>query len=144
MIDNKLSHHLGTTESFLVGSLQKIKCNPSLEIICNNLAIKSTTSEKYLVATLDQTFPFSEMALLMLNKVNARLKFVYRNKQYLTQHTNTLLVMSLIQCHYDYAGCIWYTGLNKVLKNEFQTTQNKLIRFVLYLEFTLIKNMLNC
>jgi len=144
LIDNKLSHHLGTTESFLVGSPQKIKCNPSLEIICNNLAIKSTTSVNYLGATLDQTFPFSEMVQLMLKKVNARLKFVYRNKQYLTQHTNTLLVMSLIQCHYDYAGCIWYTGLNKVLKNEFQTTQNKLIRFVLYLEFTLIKNMLNC
>jgi len=56
------------------------------------------------------------------------------NKQYLTQHTNTLLVMSLIQCHYDYACCIWHKGLYKVLKNKLQTTQNKLIRFVLDLE----------
>jgi len=37
--------------------------------------------------------------------------------------------MSLIQCHYDYACCIWYKGLNKL-----QTTQKKLIRFVLDLE----------
>jgi len=59
---------------------------------------------------------------------------LYRNKQYLTQHTKHFLVVSLIQCHYDYACCIWYKGLNKVLKTKLQTTQNKLIRFVLDLE----------
>ena len=51
LIDNKLSLHLGKPESILVGSPQKIKCNPSLEITCNNLAIiNSTTSVKYLGA----------------------------------------------------------------------------------------------
>ena len=39
--------------------------------------------------------------------------------------------MSLIQCHFDYACCIWYKGLNTFLENKLQTTQNKLIRFVL-------------
>jgi len=42
--------------------------------------------------------------------------------------------MSLIQCHYNYAFCIWYKGLNKVLKIKLQNTQNKLICFVLDLE----------
>ena len=42
IIDYKLSLHLGNTESILFGSPQKIKCNPSLEITCNKLAIKST------------------------------------------------------------------------------------------------------
>ena len=55
LIDNILSLHLGKTESILFDSPQKIKCNPSLEITCNNIAIKSTTSVKYLGATLDQT-----------------------------------------------------------------------------------------
>jgi len=59
LIDNRLSLHLGKTESILFGSPQKIKCNPSLEITCNNLAIKSTTSVKYIGATLDQTLSFS-------------------------------------------------------------------------------------
>ena len=53
LIDNKLSLHLGKTESILFGSPQKIKCNPSLEITCNNLAIKYTTSLKYLGVTLE-------------------------------------------------------------------------------------------
>jgi len=63
--------------------------------------------------------------------LNKTLKFVYRNKQFLTQHTKQLLVMSLMQCHYDFACCILYKGLNKVLKTKLQTTQNKLILFVL-------------
>ena len=81
-----LSLHLGKTESILFGSPQKIKCNPSLEITCNNLSIKSTTSVKYVDATLYQTFSLSEMAQSLLKKANARLKF-YRNKQYLSQQT---------------------------------------------------------
>jgi len=52
------------------------------------------------------------------------------------------LVMSLIQCHYDYVCCIWYKGLNTKL----QTIQNKLIRFVLDLESRahISKEPLNC
>ena len=97
LIDNKLLLHLGNTESIAFGSPVKIMCNPSLKITCNNLAIKSTTSVKYLGATLDQTLSFSEMAESLLKNANARLKFLYRNKQYLTQHTKQRLVMSLIQ-----------------------------------------------
>ena len=88
----------------------------------------------YLDAALDQTLYFREMLQSLLKKANARLTFLYRNKQYLTQHTNTLLVMSLIQCHYEYACCIWYKGLNKVVKTKLQTTQNMSIRLVLNLE----------
>ena len=90
LIDNKLSLHLGKPESILVGSPQKIKCNPSLEITCNNLAIKSTRSVNYLGDTLDQTLSLAEMAQSLLKKAKARFKFLYRNKQYLIQHTNTL------------------------------------------------------
>ena len=90
------------------------------------------------------------MAQMLSKKVNTRLKFLYRNKQQ-TQQTRILLVMSFIQCHYDYASCIWYYGLNKCLKNKLQTSQNKLIRFVLNLSsrvhiekehFKQLKNML--
>jgi len=98
------------------------------------LAIKSTTSVLLFRCPLDQTLSFNEMAQWLLKKANARLEFLYRNKQYLNQHTKTLLVMSLIQCHYNYACCIWYNGLNKVLNTKLQAIQNKLISFVLDLE----------
>ena len=59
----------------MYGSPQKIKCNPSLEITCNNLAIKSTTSVLIFRCPLDQTLSFNEMAQWLLKKANARLKF---------------------------------------------------------------------
>ena len=89
LIDNKLSLYLGKTEFILFGSPQKIKCNPSLEIACNNLTIKPTSSVNYLGATLYQTLSFSEMAQSLLKKANAREDCLYRKKQYLTQHTKT-------------------------------------------------------
>ena len=41
----------------------------------------------------------------------------------------------LIQCHYVYACSMWYNGLIQVLKNKLQTTQNKLIQFVINLDY---------
>ena len=42
--------------------------------------------------------------------------------------------MSLIQCHFDFACSFWFSGLSQNMKNRLQTTQNKLIRFVLNLD----------
>ena len=44
------------------------------------------------------------------------------------------MVISLIQCHFDYACSFWFAGLSQSLKNRLQTTQNKLIWFVLNLD----------
>ena len=74
------------------------------------------------------------MAESVIQKANARLKFLYRKKDYLTQHTKQLLVMSLVQCHFDYACSVWYNGLTQSLKHKLQVTQNKLIRFILDLK----------
>jgi hypothetical protein len=134
LVDNKLSLHLGKTESILFGSRHKIRSNSSLDISCNGTIIESTSSVKYLGATLDQTLSFDTMARSVIQKANSRLKYLYRKKEYLTQQTKKLLVMSLIQCHFDYACSIWYHSLTKMLQNKLQTTQNKLLRFVLGLD----------
>ena len=44
-----------------------------------------------------------------------------------------MLTSALIQCHFDYASAIWYSGLSKNLKTKLQIVQNKLIRFILAL-----------
>jgi hypothetical protein len=134
LVDNKLSLHLGKTESILFGSKHRLRSNSFLKIKCNGTGIEPTSSVKYLGATIDQSLSFDAMARSVLQKANARLKYLYRKKDYLTQHTKKLLVMSLIQCHFDYCCSIWYPGLSQVLKNKLQITQNKLIRFVLDLD----------
>ena len=74
------------------------------------------------------------MATSMIQKVFARLKFLYRKMKFLNLTTKKLLVMSLIQCHFDCACSFWYPSLSKVLKNKLQVTQNKIIRFVLNMD----------
>ena len=74
------------------------------------------------------------MANKVINKVNARLKFLHRKNKYLTPNLRRLLCNALIQPYFDYACSAWYPNLSKKLKNRIQTLQNKCIRFCLQLE----------
>ena len=80
LIDNKLSLHLGKTESILFGSRPKLKSDSCLHIICNSTNIKSTDSVKYLGATIDQHMSCESIATNIIQKANATLKFLYRKR----------------------------------------------------------------
>jgi hypothetical protein len=134
LIDNKLSLHLGKTESIVFCSKPKQKSNPTLNVSCKGTNIQSTSSVKYLGVTLDQTLSCEEIAMNVIKKANSRIKFLYRKRQFLTKYTKRLLAFSLIQCHFDYACSFWYHALAKQMKAKLQVTQNKLIRFVLNLD----------
>ena len=73
------------------------------------------------------------MALKVINKINDRLKFLYR-KKHLTPYLKRLLCKALIQPHFD-DGCLaWYPNLNKKFKSKLQTVQNKCIKYCLQLD----------
>ena len=74
------------------------------------------------------------MALNVVNKINNKLKFLYRKNSFLTPALRRLLCNALIQPHFDYACSVWYPNLTKKLKHRIQTTQNKCIRFCLQLD----------
>jgi len=134
LICNKLSLHLGKTESVLFGSKARLKSGPNLNVVCNGNPIEAKDSVKYLGATLDQSLSFDSMARSTIKKANARLKFLYRKSKFLNPHSKMLLVTSLIQCHFDYGCSVWYNSLSQELRNKLQVTQNRMIRFVLDLE----------
>ncbi|XP_060592681.1 uncharacterized protein LOC132747348 [Ruditapes philippinarum] len=54
LTDNKLSLHLGKTESILFASKPRLRSCDQLNIVCNGTTITSTKSVKYLGADLDQ------------------------------------------------------------------------------------------
>ena len=55
LIDNKLSLHLGKTQSIVFGTRKKLcKCN-TLNIVCNGIVIESMSTVTYLGVTLDQS-----------------------------------------------------------------------------------------
>ena len=73
------------------------------------------------------------MALSILNKVNTKLKFLYRKNRFLTPSLHRLLCNALIQPQFDYACSTWYPNLNKAIKTKLQSAQNKCVRFCLLL-----------
>ena len=134
-VDNKLSIYFGTdkTKSILFASKNRIKKIGKLNITYNDIDIKQHSKVTYLGCTLDETLAGEPMAISVMNKVNSRLKFLYRQNRFLTPCLRRLLCNALIQPHFDYACLAWYPNLKKKLKLKLQTTQNKCIRFCLQL-----------
>jgi hypothetical protein len=134
LIDNKLSLHLGKTESILFGSKQKINKATGFMVMCNNEIIKCSPSVKYLGVSLDQFLCSDEIALNVIKKTSARLKFLYRQGSFLNEKTRKTLCTALIQCYFDYSCSSWYPALSQKLKNKLQVMQNKMVRFILNLD----------
>ena len=133
LVDNKLSLHLGKTESILFGSKSKLKKCSKLNISCNGFPIASKTQVKYLGALLDQSVSGNPMATGVLKKANHRLKFLYRQGKYLDKDSKKTLCQSLVLTHFDYSCSSWHSGLLAQNKKRLQTCQNKLARYCLNL-----------
>ena len=131
--DNKLSLHLGKTESIIFGSKRKLKDVKSFEVRCENIIINKVNEIKYLGLQIDSNLSGENAVMNILKKANARLKFLYRYKDMLNFSARKTLCSALIQCHFDYACSSWYPGINKNLKDKLQIAQNKMIRFILNL-----------
>ena len=131
LIDNKLSLHMGKTESILFGNHHKLSLCNKLKIQCNNIDVVSKTKVKYLGIELDQKLNGEHTANYVISKVSARIKFLYRKAKYIDCQTLKLLASAIVQCHFDYGCCSWYAGLSMKLKNKLQVCQNKLIRVIL-------------
>ena len=131
LVDNKLSLHLGKTESILFGSCKKICNSPSLDIKCGDTKISSKKSVRYLGVDPEQTLSGKLILEYILKKGNSCLNFFRRQAKCLNLASKRLLSSALIQCPMDYACSSWYHGLQKNLKHKLQILQKKTIRFVL-------------
>jgi hypothetical protein len=131
LIDNKLSLHLGKTESILFGTKRKLTKQSELSVKCSNKTITASSEVKYLGLDLDQTLCGDITGNKVIKKANSKLKFLNRKSKFLNFNTKKLLVSALIQCHYDYGCSVWYSGLNQNIRLKLQTAQNKVIRSIL-------------
>ena len=120
LIDNKLSLHLGKTQSILFGTKRRLSTGVKCNVICNGNVIESKSNVTYLGVTLDQFLSGEIIASNILYKSSNKLKFLYRNAGKLNLETKKLLISALIQCHFDYTCSAWYNGLSKKLKCRMQ------------------------
>ena len=128
-VDNKLSIHFGEdkTKCILFGTKHRLNKVNSLEIKYGEIHIKQYHTVTYLGCLLDETLSGESMALKVINKINSRLRFLYRKNRYLSLPLCRLLSNSLMQLHFDYTCSAWYPNLNKRLKSKLQILKNECI-----------------
>ena len=129
--ENKLSIHLGKTESILIASKIRLARTDSLKISCGSVAIESKSKITYLGLTFDNDMSFSSMGNSVIKKVNAKLKFLYRKSAFFGTNERKLLCSALVNPHFEYACKAWYRSVNAKVKHKLQTAQNKMIIYLL-------------
>ena len=128
---NKLSLHLGKTESIVFGSKYKLRKESKMNISCNNVPIEAKSNVKYLGVILDQDMSGETTGSKIVKKVNSGLKFLYRKSEFLNVKNRKLLCLAMLQSRFDYGYNVYYRGLREEVKTKLQTAQNKIIRFIL-------------
>ena len=102
-IDNKPSIHFeeDKTKSILFSKTRGLK---EINISFAGHPIKKHETVEYFGCQIDSKLSGEAMASKFLNKINAKLKFLYRQSRFLTPAYRRLLCNALIQPHFDY-GC---------------------------------------
>ena len=136
LIDNKLPIHFGKdkTKSIL---FTRSKTPAKMNISFQDHLTKQYNCVEYLRCFLDYNLNGETMGQKVLNKINSKLKFLYRQAPFLNPACKRLLCNALIRPHFDYGCTSWYSLLSKVFKTRFQITQNKCIQFCLDLPHAL-------
>ena len=104
-IDNKLSIHFGEDKTKSILFKRGNKSNLSLNVTQNKNVIKQHSVVKYLGCLLDENMSGEAMTRMVLEKVNEKKKFLYRQSRYLSYPLKRMLCNTLIQPHHDFACC---------------------------------------
>ena len=110
LVDNKPSFHVGKTECIIFGSRWKLRKLNNISVECNGHTIKVQRSVKYLGLTLDNQLTGEAIVNSIFQNVNGRLKFLYRQCNFLEEKLRKSICLELIQCHIDYVCSAWYSG----------------------------------
>ena len=135
-VDNKLSIHFGEdkTKSIIFASKRRAKNIRQLNIKYENINVKQHSEVTYLGCVLDETMSGEPVTLKIINKINGKLKFLYRENRFLSTELRRMICNGLIQPHFDYTCPAWYPNLTEETKKKIQIMQNKCIRFWLRLD----------
>ena len=114
-LDNKLSIHFGEdkAKSILFGTKHKLRKIGKLIITYQGIDINQNSQVTHLDCVLDETMYGEPMTYKTIKKINSRLNYLFRKKQFLTPRLRRLLCNALIQPHFDCACTVWYPNLNK-------------------------------
>ena len=135
-VDNKISTHFGEDKTLFDSILfaSKQKNIRQLNIRYKHANVKQHSQVICPGCVLGETVSGEPMARKVINKINSKLRFLYRKNRYVTKELHRMLCSAFIQPHFDYVCPAWYPNLNEKTKKKIQMMQNKCIRFCLKLD----------
>ena len=113
----------------------RIKSLPKLSMSYGDYALKQHNTVEYFGCYLDSNPNGESVACKGLKKINRKLNFLWRQRNYLNYLSRRFLRNALIQPHFDYRCTSWYFLPSKALKSKLEIDQNKFIRFCLELPY---------
>jgi hypothetical protein len=102
LVKNKLSLHLGKTQSIVFGSKQKLNVESRLKVECDGSVVRSECSVKYLGVSIDQDMSGYTMANSVIAKINKGLKMLYRKQEYFGFRDRKMLCSTYLQAFFNY------------------------------------------
>ena len=84
---------------------------------------------EYFGCCLDANLSRESMAMKSLRKINTKLRFLYRQNEFLNPKLRRLQCNYIIQTHFEYACISWYPLVSQKMRKKIQVTENKCIRF---------------
>ena len=115
LVDNKLSLHLGKTESILFGTKIRLSSAEKCEVTCDGNITNPTNSVKYL-GIIEEDLSSESVAPSVIKKVCGRLCFLYRQGHFLNERSRRTLCTAILQCYFDYCCSSWFSSLSTKLK----------------------------
>ena len=99
--ENRLSLHLGKSQSILFGSKKRLRTSNKLHVVFYGSDIEHDVEVTYLGVNLDQSLSGSSIVNKIVIKCNSKIKFLYRNTRSFDLQTKGMLASALVQCHFD-------------------------------------------
>ena len=130
---NKLSLHIGKTNSMLTCSRQKRSHlpNTTLNLDLENDTISQVKSINYLGVILDENMRYDEYIKKLHSKLKRSLGILRRASKFLNKETKITLYNTLILPHIDYCSTVWGNCTSKGDKIKLQRIQNAAMRIIL-------------
>ena len=96
-----------------------------MNIRYKHINIKQHSQVTYLGYVLHVTMLGEPMTLKVIDKINRKLKSLYKKNRYLTKELQIILCNTLIQPDFYYACPAWYPNLNEKTEKKIQIMKTK-------------------
>ena len=118
----------------LIGTSQKIRRSPAINLSINHLPIENVNCIKHLGVYIDHNLTWNNHISHLCNKLNSSIFLLSRTRYFLNFQTALLLYNSLFLPHVDYCITVWGSRPSHISK--IQKLQNRALRTILQVPYT--------